>query len=465
MNYTELFDKLKNNAPTVAATTAEERIKKIRSLYQAVYDIRHEISRAGTKELGFDGKFHLVPLKSEVDYVCANLEKWMEDKVVDDVPELQTNKGYIRYEPKGVVLHIATWNSPILTALSPAISMIASGNVLIIKPSEITPISADIIQKVVESSGLSNEIAVVQGDAETAQALLKLPVDHICYIGNNQVGRLVMEAAAQHFAGITLEMGGKNPVVVEADADIEAAASKIIFSKLILAGQVCLSPDYLLVHDTVKEDLLKMLVIKIQEMFNPDDSGVENSNDFAKIVNERHTLRIKDLFDDATSKGAKIFYGGTVNSDKKYVEPTIITDISDNMKIAYEEIFGPALIVYTFSKKEEALSLIKKHPKPLAFYIFSQDRNIVDFYINNTRAGTSAVNNAVIQANVPTLPFGGCNHSGTGRLGGHAGFLEFSNARSVAEDGFLPEQTRFMMYPPFPAESTMFVDILLKPEE
>ena len=464
-NYQELFSKLQTRSLQLAATSAEERIEKLRRLYQATYDLRHEISRAGQSEIGMDGKLHLVPMKGDIDFVCSRLAAWMAKEPVEDVLALQGRKAYIHYEPKGVVLHLAAWNSPVLIALSPLISMIAAGNAIIVKPSEITPKSADLVRKVIEKAGLNEDIAVVTGGPEAAEALLKLQFDHICYVGNNRIGKLVIKAAAEHFAGVTLEMGGKNPAIVSADADISDAAAKLAFARNLIAGQVCLAPDYILVEHSVKDAFIAELKNKLDNMFNPEGKGADSSKDFARIVNTRHAERIKSLIDDAVSKGASVIYGGTIDVEKCFVAPTLIVNVTDEMDIAYEEIFGPVLLIGDFATREEAVAEIAKRPKPLGLYIFTTSRETADWYLAHTRAGTSVINNAVVQANIPTLPFGGANHSGIGRLGGHAGFKEFSNPRSVVEDALNPTEGTPMSYPPFPAETSMFVDMLLTPSE
>ena len=460
-----VFARLRERSLELADTNAQERADKIRRLYRAVYDLRHEISRAGHAELGMDGKMHLVPLKGEVDFVCERLEGWMEREPVEDVLALQGRKGFIHYEPKGVVLHLAAWNSPVLIAVSPLIGMIAAGNAIMVKPSEITPASADLVGQIIERAELADDIAVVTGGPDVAEALLKLPFNHICYVGNNRIGKLVMKAAAEHFAGVTLEMGGKNPAIVAADADVQDAAAKLAFARNVIAGQVCLAPDYVLVEEPVKEEFITSLVDNLKRMFDPEGAGAEKSKDFARIVNARHANRIKQLIDDAVEKGATVVHGGDADTDARFIAPTVITGTTDDMDIAQEEIFGPVLVVSSVKSREDAISEIAKRPKPLGLYIFTSSRETADWYLAHTRAGTSVINNAVVQANIPTLPFGGANHSGIGRLGGHAGFKEFSNARSVVEDALNPAEGTPMTYPPFPAEAAMFVDMLLTPSD
>ncbi|MFZ4688088.1 MAG: aldehyde dehydrogenase family protein [Polymorphobacter sp.] len=461
--YQDIFDRLKAKAPAIARSTAAERIDKLRRLYQATYDLRAEISAAGFEELGMDGKLHLIPLKGEVQYFCEHLEGWMAREKVEPVPELMGRDAYVHYEPKGVVLHLATWNSPVLISLSPAISMIAAGNAVVIKPSEVAPQSAELVRQVIEKAGLSDEIAVVTGGPETAQALLELPFNHICYVGNNRVGRYVMEAAAKNFAGVTLEMGGKNPAIVAGDADIADAAAKIGYARHLIAGQVCLSPDYVLVDAGVKDAFVDALGAKITAMFNPAGEGFDKSADLPRIINERHTLRIKALIDDAVAKGAKVVFGGEIDVAKRFIAPTILEGVTEDMEIFQEEVFGPVLFVQPFASREAAVAEVAKRPKPLGLYVFTQDREMADYFIDHTRAGTSAINNAVVQANIATLPFGGANHSGIGRLGGRAGFIEFSNPRGVVEDSLDQSKSSMMFYPPYPAEAAMFIEHMLTP--
>jgi aldehyde dehydrogenase (NAD+) len=462
-DYQDVFAQLRARSAGIARSTARERADKIRRLYQAVYDLRATIGRAGDAELGMDGRLALLPLKAEALHACERLERWMTRTEVEQVPSLQGRRAYVHYEPKGVVLHLATWNSPVLISLSPVISMIAAGNAIVLKPSEVAPESAELVRQVVARAGLNEEIAVITGGPEVAESLLRLPFDHICYVGNNRIGRLIMEAAAKHFAGVTLEMGGKNPAVVDASADIEDAAAKLAFARHIICGQVCLSPDYVLVHESVKDRFLTALKEKIRAFYDPTGAGFAASPDLAKIVNERHVLRIKALIDDAVAKGATMFMGGEADPATRFVAPTILLGVTREMAIYDEEVFGPVLFVQGFSNHEQAIAEIARRPKPLAIYVFTQDRGAADWFLDHTRAGTSAINCAVVQANIQSLPFGGANHSGIGRLGGEAGFIEFSNARAVVEDSLDARSGAPMMYPPFPKEALAYVDQMLAP--
>lgn len=457
------FDRLRASALESARSTAAERVAKLRRLYRGVYDLRAEIGAAGREEIAMDGRLHLVPLKEEIDFVCARLEGWMAREKVESVPSLMGRSAYIQYEPKGVVLHLGTWNSPVLMSLAPVVNMISAGNAVMLKPSEVAPASAELVRQVIERADLADEIAVITGGPEVAQELLALPFDHIGYVGNNRIGRLVMEAAAKHFSSVTLEMGGKNPVIVAADADIEDAAAKIAHARHLLCGQVCLSPDYVLVDQRVKDEFVQALQRRIRSMFDPRDAGFKTSPDLPRIINIRHVRRIAALIDDARTKGARIVMGGEVDEAARYVSPTLLEGVTADMDIYWEEVFGPVQFVQGFAAHEEAIAEIARRPKPLGLYVFTRDRTTADWFLAHTRAGTSAVNNAVVQACIPTLPFGGANHSGIGRIGGHAGFREFSNARSVVEDALDPRQGAPMFYPPHPPELAEHVDQLLAP--
>lgn len=456
-----MFARLQANAAQLARRTAAQRTAKLRALWQAVYDHRHEIAVAGHEELGMNGMFALLPLKDEIAWACDHLEGWMQRRQADDVPALMGRRAYVQYEPKGVVLHIATWNSPVLISLSPAVSAIAAGNAVLIKPSEIAPWSADIVRRIIARVFSPDEVAVAIGGVAVATGLLALPFNHICYVGNNRVGRIVMRAAAEHFANVTLEMGGKNPAIIDESADFADAAAKLAFARLIIAGQVCLSPDYLMVPQARVNEMGDLLAARFTAMYNADGQGFAASRDYPRIVNSHHTRRIKGLIEDATRKGAKIIFGGEIDEAGRFVAPTLMTGVDDSMEIFHEEVFGPVMTLHGYTSREAALAEIAKRPKPLGLYVFAQDRAAADFWLDATRAGSSAVNNAVVQANIATLPFGGCNHSGIGRLGGQAGFIEFSNPRAVVEDALNPADGAPMFYPPFPEGAEMFVEQML----
>jgi len=458
-----LFQRLAAKAPEVAQTTAEQRADKIRRLLAATLEARPAIIAAVQKELrvhpiDIDGQ--LLMVKTEAEFACRNLAQWMKPEPIQ--PSMMTlgKKSYIRYEPKGVVLNLATWNAPIAIGFVPLIGAIAAGCTMVLKPSELAPHCSQLLADIVAKVFGEDEFAVVQGGAEVAQELLRQPFNHIFYIGGHAVGRLVMKAAAEHFASVTLEMGGKNPAIVDRSADLEGAAQKIGWGRVANAGQVCLAPDYALVHESVLKEFVAALGRRLTAMYNPDGKGFEQSPELARIVNARHFQRVKGLLDDALAKGAKVEFGGQLNESQLFVAPTVLTNLRPEMRIMQEEIFAPILCVLPFASREDVVRETRAHLKPLASYIFAKDREFIDWALAHTTSGSTVVNHNVIQSGTNThLPFGGVNASGIGRLGGRYSFLECSNARSVVEDGKGFDDQ--MMFPPYSDKYRQALDWML----
>jgi aldehyde dehydrogenase (NAD+) len=302
---------------------------------------------------------------------------------------------------------------------------------------------------------------VVQGGADVAQELLRQPFNHIFYIGGHAVGRLIMKAAAEHFATVTLEMGGKNPAIVHRSADLDDAATKIGWGRIANAGQVCVAPDYVVVDEPVLRPFIEALGRRMTAMYNADGKGFEHSPELARIVNARHFQRVKALFDDALARGAKLEFGGAMNEADLFVGPAILSDVRPEMKIMQDEIFAPILCVLPFGRREDIVQELRRHPKPLSSYIFAKDREFIDWALANTTSGNTVVNHNLIQSGTNTaLPFGGVNASGMGRLGGRATFLECSNARSVVEDGKGLGDPN-MMFPPYSPKYAQALDWML----
>jgi aldehyde dehydrogenase (NAD+) len=449
---TALFERLAAKAPEIAQTTAAVRADKIRRLLAATLAARPQIIAAAQKELRLhetDIDAQLLMVKSESEFVAKNLAGWMADEAIP--PTLMTvgKKCYVRYEPKGVVLNLATWNAPIAIGLVPLIGAIAAGCTMVLKPSELAPLSSQVLADIIAGVFGPDEFAVVQGGADVAQELLRQPFNHIFYIGGHAVGRIVMKAAAEHFASVTLEMGGKNPALVDASADLEDTARKLAWGRVANCGQVCLAPDYVLVHESVQGPFIAALSRAMTSLYNADSQGFEKSEYLPRIVNARHFQRIKGLLDDALAKGAKVESGGQTNEADLFIAPTVLSGLKPEMKIMQEEIFGPIICVLPFAKREDAARETRRRPKSLASYIFAKDRAFIDWALANTTSGSTVVNHNLIQSGTnPYLPFGGVNASGIGRLGGRYTFLECSNARAVVEDGKGLGDPN-MMFPPY----------------
>ncbi len=352
----------------------------------------------------------------------------MRNQPVGTPLALLGSSSWVRYEPKGVCLIISPWNFPINLTFGPLVSAIAAGNTVILKPSELTPNAAAVMKKIVSAVFPENEVALVEGEVEVAQELLKLPFNHIFFTGSPKVGKLVMQAAAQHLASVTLELGGKSPTIVDETANLKAAARKIAWGKFLNAGQVCISPDYLLVQESVKARFLELLQEQIQAMFT---SSPSESDSYARIVNARHYQRLLSYLEEAREKGSSVISTEEADKGENYIPPTLVTDPPEDSTLMEEEIFGPILPVKSFQDLPEVIAYLNQKEKPLALYIYSKSKKSVNQIISNTRAGATCINNNVLHYANHNLPFGGSNNSGLGKSHGFYGFKAFSNERAV----------------------------------
>ncbi|MBS0378906.1 MAG: aldehyde dehydrogenase family protein [Proteobacteria bacterium] len=431
------FEALRNGSRTLAQASGAQRAERLRSMLAAVLKNKQRFYDAAHTEMkacDLDVAAQLVMVKSEIDFVARRVGAWMKPRRVRNSAATLGKKCYILYEPKGVVLNLSTWNAPIAIALVPAVAAISAGNSFALKPSELAPHSATVLREVLEGAMPHDEFAVFEGGPEVAQELLTLPFNHIYYTGGQRVGRLVMKAAAENFAAVTLEMGGKNPAIVDASAAIDNAARKIAWGRIANAGQVCVAPDYVLVHESVATAFTESLVKAMNDMYNAGGSGFDQSPELMRIVNDQHFARVSRLLEDARAKGATFVFGGQTRAADRFVAPTVLTGVTEDMTIMQEEIFAPVLPVIPFKDRSQALEVIGRRTKPLALYIYARERAAIDYFLAHTSAGSTVVNHNLIQSGTnPRLPFGGVNHSGIGRVGGETGFMEMSNPRSVVE--------------------------------
>jgi aldehyde dehydrogenase (NAD+) len=338
-----------------------------------------------------------------------------------------------QYEPKGTCLIISPWNFPVNLTFGPLVSAIAAGNTAILKPSEITPHTSTIMAKIVKELFPEDEVCMVEGGIEVSRELLKLPFNHIFFTGSPGVGKVVMKAAAENLSTVTLELGGKSPVIVDETANLKSAAKKIAWGKFLNSGQICISPDYLLVKESVKDALIEAIMNQVQNFYSANPS---ESNSYSRIVNKSHYLRLVGHLEDAKSKGATLAIGGDYEAESCYIAPTLLNNLPDTATLMQEEIFGPLLPVISYKSTDEAISYINAREKPLALYIYSRDSHTTEHILKQTRAGSTCINTNLLQYSNLHLPFGGVNNSGMGKSHGYYGFREFSNQRSVLEQHF-----------------------------
>lgn len=416
----------------VKASTAAERKAKLVKLKEAVEkhadaivaavmeDTRKPETEIRTTEvMGVMGN-----IQRNID----NLESWMAP--TDITPSMNpADRAHIIYEARGVCLILGPWNFPLGLTFGPLAAAIAAGNCCMVKLTDLCPATARIASKIVRETFDEREIALFEGDVDAATALLDLPFHHIFFTGSTRVGKLVMSAAAKHLASVTLELGGKSPVIVDDSADIAKVAADLAHAKQFNGGQACICPDYVLVKEDKKAALVEGFRAHVAE--NLYNDGVIRKESIAQIVNDRNFNRVKSLFDDAVAQGATVAVGGHFDEGDLTVHPTMLTDVTPQMAILQEEIFAPLLPVMTYDTLDQVIEYIEVRDKPLALYIYSQDDSSIEKILSRTSSGGVTVNGVFSHYLENQLPFGGVNQSGIGSYHGIFGFKAFSHERAV----------------------------------
>ena len=463
---TRLFEAQKAFQPTLKALGADHRIARIRALRKALVDFRPAIKEAMwadfRKAPESVDKTDILPAAFEATYVARHVRRWMKPRRAHTPLFLFGTSSKVHVEPKGTALIMAPWNYPVNLTIGPLIAAVAAGCTAIVKPSEHVPATARVIRDLVASVFPPEEAVVVEGATDTATHLLSLPFDHIYFTGSPGVGRLVMKAAAEHLTSVTLELGGKSPTIVDETADIDHAASVLVFSKFTNCGQTCVAPDYVYVHAAVFDRLQEALIERIGRYYGPTAAEREERPEFGRLATVRHANRVRALAADAVAGGATLVHGSTdVGADERFLDATILTDVPADAAVLNEEIFGPVLPLVRFERLEEVLADIVRRPKPLALYIFSRRKDHIRRVIGATSAGATVVNDALIHFLNLDLPFGGVGESGMGKGKGHAGFLAFSNERGVLTQHLRPPLLS-LLYAPYTKWTRRLLDLLLR---
>lgn len=400
-----------------------KRLKKVvleseKELYQALYaDLKKTDEDAWATEIGF--------FLSELNHTLEHLKSWMQPSTVATNLVNLPSTSYIVQEPLGVVCIIAPWNYPFQLLFTPLIGAIAGGNCAVLKPSEFAPATAKVMGKIINSLFPNNYILYMEGEGATVlpPLLTENRFDHIFYTGSTAVGKIIYKYAAEQLVPVTLELGGKSPAVITADANLRVAARRIANPKYSNAGQMCIAPDYVLIPAELKEAFIKELIKAIHSFYGEDAA---NSEHYGKIINEKQWLRLTSYLSEG-----EIVYGGKFDRATLFIEPTIMTGVALDAKIMQEEIFGPILPIITYQSNEEALAVIHNNPNPLAFYVFTENKTDENYWLTNVPSGGACVNNATMHITNHELPFGGRGFSGTGGYHGKASFDTFTHAKSV----------------------------------
>jgi len=444
----------------LSTSSAEERIFKLRKIESYLLQHKEELCDVMYQDFKKPASevviAEMLGVKREINHTIKHLKSWMKPKSVSTPLMLLGTKGLVQYEAKGLCLIISPWNYPFNLSICPLVHAIAAGNVVILKPSELSPATSAFIQKMISSLFDKSEVAVFEGAADVSTFLLEQKFDHIFFTGSPAIGKVVMAAAAKNLTSVTLELGGKSPAIVGPEVNVEEAASKIAWGKFLNNGQTCIAPDYLYLHEKNYFSFLKAIEATVETFYG---KTISKSKDYGRIVNRRHFDRIVSLLDDAKEKGAQVLFGGTTDADDCFIAPTVLINCTPDMRIMQEEIFGPILPVMSFKNEVQITDEIRQGDKPLALYVFSTNTAFNQYILDHTSSGTSVVNDCLIQFGHNELPFGGVNHSGIGKSGGHFGFIEFSNQKSV-----VIQRTNLLknFYPPYGVKVRWMIDFVLK---
>lgn len=394
-------------------------------IFQALkIDLNKSIHESFTTEIGY--------VLKEISFQMQHISSWSKPRRVRTALTHFGSKGKIVPEPYGVTLIIAPWNYPFQLAIAPLVGALAAGNTVILKPSELTPNVSKVLVKMLEELFTEELVAVVEGGVEESTALLKEPFDYIFFTGSVGVGKVVMEAAAKNLTPLTLELGGKSPCIVHKDAKLDVTARRIVWGKFLNAGQTCVAPDYMYVHSSVKEQLIKALRHEIAEQYGKD--ALQNDS-YVRIVSERHFERLCTFLQDGNP-----VIGGNYKKETLHIEPTVLTNVTWQDSVMEDEIFGPILPILEYDKIEDVIETIQQHPKPLALYVFSEDKGVQEKVTRNISYGGGCINDVVYHLATPYLPFGGVGSSGLGGYHGKESFRTFSHYKSI-----LSQSTAFDM--------------------
>ncbi len=367
----------------------------------------------------------------EISFHLKHLKRWMKPKRVATPLTSFPASSKITCEPKGRVLILSPWNYPFQLLVAPLVGALSAGNRVILKPSEISQNTAAVLERLIKETFPPETVALFNGGVETARALLQLPFDHIFFTGSSRTGKIVMQEAAKNMTPVTLELGGKSPCVVDKDVNLRLAARRIVWGKLLNAGQTCIAPDYLLVHKEIKEPLIDALKEQIVQAFGTD---IGSNAEYPRIISGANVERLKSLIE-----GAHIVFGGEYDVEKRFFAPTILDNVTFDMPVMQQEIFGPVLPVLAFENYDEVIQAVNGRPKPLAFYLFTDNVKLQKRLIGMIPAGGVTVNDTVMHIGSPRLPFGGIGNSGTGKYRGKFSFDTFSNVKPVVKRGKWPD--------------------------
>ena len=438
----------------VTYATRIDRLKRLKALI-----VENKIEFAKTTKREFGGaRSYEFSLFSEfagkvegIDYSMKHLKEWMkpEKRKTNKPMNFLGGKSQVRHFPKGVVGIISPWNLPFGLTVAPLTSALAAGNRALLKPSEFVPETAALFADVVPKYFANDEVAVVTGGAEISQRFAELPFDHLLFTGSTNIGAKVMQSASKNLVPVTLELGGKSPVIIGRSAKLDLAGTRLTFGKLLNGGQLCLSPDYVVVPNELEEQLIARVVQEAQSMY----PNITENEDYAGVINERHFARLQNYIDDAVAKGAELTIVGAdktrASEDNRRMPLHILQNVNEDMLVMHEEIFGPILPVMTYSDVAEVPDMIEPRRNPLAMYYFGKDKSEQEYLLSNVQSGGVCINDITLHYVQEDLPFGGVGASGMGAYHGPEGFRTLSHARAIYSQTMIDVLPIIGARPPF----------------
>ncbi|MFV0199309.1 aldehyde dehydrogenase family protein [Empedobacter falsenii] len=450
------------NKSTIRNLTIAQRKVFLLKLEQSILNHRIEIEQALFIDLRKSkvesDSTEIFPVLSEIRLFRKKLNRWSKIKSVSNNLLFFGSKAKIQPEALGNCLIISPWNYPFQLCLLHLVACISAGNTAILKPSEFCPNVSKVIDKIISEVFEENHVALIEGEIEETTYLLTKKFDHIHFTGSPKVGKIVMQAGAKHLSSVTLELGGKSPLIIDGTIPMQEVVEKAVWGKLINFGQTCIVPDYILIKEKFQNQFIKTFIEHIEKVFGKNPS---QSKDLARIVNLQNYNRLKKLIENAIENGANCPFGNEYIEAELYIKPTLLTDVPFDAKINDEEIFGPIFPIYTFKGINEVIKSINQKEKPLALYIFSKDSIFIDKIKNETSSGSVVINETLVQILHPNLPFGGVNHSGIGASTGYAGFKDFSHMKPILKVNRFLSPSKFLNYP-YNSTTQKVIDFLMK---
>ncbi|MFV0185556.1 aldehyde dehydrogenase family protein [Empedobacter falsenii] len=450
------------NKSTIRNLTIAQRKVFLLKLEQSILNHRIEIEQALFIDLRKSkvesDSTEIFPVLSEIRLFRKKLNRWSKIKSVSNNLLFFGSKAKIQAEALGNCLIISPWNYPFQLCLLHLVACISAGNTAILKPSEFCPNVSKLLDKIISEVFEQNHVAVIEGQVDETTYLLAKKFDHIHFTGSPKVGKIVMQAGAKHLSSVTLELGGKSPLIIDGSIPMQEVVEKVVWGKLINLGQTCIAPDYIVIKEEFSDQFVDAFITHVENIFGKNPS---QSEDLARIVNLQNYNRLKNLITDALKKGAKCPFGNEYKEDELYIKPTLLIDIPKDALIEIEEIFGPILPIYTFKEINEVIEYINLKEKPLALYLFSNNLVFIEEVKNQTSSGSVVINETLVHILHPNLPFGGVNHSGIGASTGYEGFKDFSHMKPVLHVNRILSPSKFLNYP-YTSTTQKVIDFLMK---